>query len=76
MCEREMMDGVSCNSTRYSDMPDHDRIPWRPDDEHRRCPDCWCPAGGFHHPGCDTEQCPVCGDQAISCECVSAADGE
>lgn len=34
-----------------------------------RCPDCGVQSGQFHHPGCDVEQCPVCREQIIDCEC-------
>lgn len=35
-----------------------------------RCHDCNCKKGGYHHPGCDMERCPVCGGQLISCGCL------
>lgn len=34
-----------------------------------RCPDCACRVGYFHHPGCDMEACPKCGEQSICCSC-------
>lgn len=40
----------------------------------RRCHDCAVRVGGFHHPGCDVEECPRCGYQALSCECVAQLD--
>lgn len=33
------------------------------------CHDCAAPHGTPHHPGCDTERCPRCLGQAISCGC-------
>jgi hypothetical protein len=35
------------------------------------CPACSAKVGKFHHPGCDWEICPICGDQYIFCECVT-----
>ena len=35
----------------------------------RPCHDCKAPTGTFHHPGCDVEECPVCGYQTITCGC-------
>jgi hypothetical protein len=34
-----------------------------------RCGDCGVVVGGFHHFGCDMEQCPRCGRQLITCDC-------
>ncbi len=34
------------------------------------CHDCNAPVGGFHHPGCDVEECPRCHLQAIGCGCI------
>jgi hypothetical protein len=35
----------------------------------QRCGDCNVVKGGYHHPGCDVERCPKCGNQAIGCDC-------
>jgi hypothetical protein len=29
------------------------------------CGDCACGVGQYHHVGCDTERCPICGGQAL-----------
>jgi hypothetical protein len=34
-----------------------------------KCDDCGVPRGSFHLLGCDIEQCPRCGGEAISCDC-------
>jgi hypothetical protein len=31
-----------------------------------RCSDCRTPIGGFHHPGCRQQACPICGERAGS----------
>lgn len=36
--------------------------------EKKDCHDCHAKPDELHDPGCDTEQCPVCGGQAITCE--------
>jgi len=37
--------------------------------EANTCRDCGIREGQTHHLGCDTEQCPFCGGQLISCDC-------
>ena len=36
-----------------------------------RCPDCGARKGYYHHLDCDVEQCPKCGRQFISCDCLN-----
>ena len=42
--------------------------------EGRLCHDCNVSYGQYHHPGCDCEQCPVCHEQLISCDCEVKVD--
>lgn len=37
--------------------------------DQERCHDCRAKLGKPHHPGCDNERCPICGHQAIMCDC-------
>jgi hypothetical protein len=45
-------------------------VPRVPYTSEARCPDCLVVSGALHHPGCDTEECPLCHGQLISCDCV------
>ena len=38
--------------------------------EQRPCHDCRVIKGELHIPNCDVEQCPVCGGQVLSCDCL------
>ena len=40
--------------------------PLEPNDQ---CPDCNVKIGGYHHPGCDVEECPYCRRQMLSHDC-------
>jgi hypothetical protein len=37
--------------------------------ETRLCHDCRVIKGEYHVPNCDVEECPKCGEQAITCPC-------
>lgn len=73
-----MQDRVGCTVETFDDFPDGEtRRRIRYGDEggvwataSDPCHDCYAPKGQLHHPGCDVERCPLCGDQAISCECT------
>lgn len=40
----------------------------------RDCHDCGVKSGEHHESGCDTERCPKCGGQLISCSCFRMGD--
>lgn len=48
-----------------------DRIPYGQESmdwSRENCHDCGADRGELHLPGCDAEECPVCGGQLIGCE--------
>lgn len=69
-CDQEMTDTVSCTFTAFH--LDGVPVPRRRNvgrGSMARCGDCGAPRGGYHHPGCDLEECPHCRGQAMSCDC-------
>jgi len=61
-----LIDGRPFDPIRFGKETD----PWRRSAATRRCHDCGITRGGFHHPGCDMEECPDCGDQLLMCGCL------
>jgi hypothetical protein len=56
----------------------HDRIPYGTegwDVPSHDCHDCGVAAGALHWFACDMEQCPGCGRQLISCDCLAEDPG-
>ena len=64
------IDGVEHHRVRYGDEQDD----WGADGV--SCHDCAVVKGQLHVPGCDVERCPVCGGQAISCDCPYDGDDD
>ena len=62
--------GAEWPRVRYGDEKDD----WGASDH--SCHDCRAAAGQFHAVGCDVEQCPRCGEQAIMCECEEDEEDE
>jgi hypothetical protein len=51
-----------------------DEKPPRQTEADQPCHDCSAIKGEYHSSGCDWEQCPVCGGQALSCGCIVDSD--
>lgn len=80
-CGREMLEdvGCTCSAIKFQGKKIQ-RIPYGdvrdlfgPVDREKfpthRCGDCGARVGFYHHPECDAEKCPICGEQLISCNC-------
>jgi len=72
-CNQDMNEVDTCSWNSHIEFPDGSKLPSSTehfDEPSGRCHDCNIVHGGFHHPGCDVEQCPKCGGQLISCDCL------
>jgi hypothetical protein len=74
---QKILDDAQSIKTYRINGEDYDRIPYGKEAEEWGaadfpCHDCEASQGQLHVPGCDTEQCPRCGGQALGCECEYA----
>jgi hypothetical protein len=78
-CHHEMDTAISCTigalhrKGRSVELPPYGSEPGWPS-RSDRCGDCGVVLGGWHHPGCDLQLCPQCGDQLLSCDCCFDED--
>jgi hypothetical protein len=82
-CKREMLTADSCvripidiGGVEHEPVRYGREAPSWGAEEGRRCHDCGIAPGGYHHPGCDVECCPVCAGQLISCGCLNREEAE
>lgn len=74
-CGQEMTTAESCTieTVEYLDGTVLEAIPYgqerRYPDVTGRCHDCGVSQSGYHHRGCDMEECPGCHEQLIGCDC-------
>jgi ribosomal protein S27E len=78
-CGKDMQKANSCLKFIVVDnsQKEYDPIPYGQEtpieqfflNHHVKCGDCGVKFGGYHHPGCDMEECPICHKQLISCYC-------
>jgi hypothetical protein len=72
ICHKVMLEGKGCIPSTFIDSDGNDvsaykygEEPGYEEDTTTPCSDCGCEAGQSHHPECDMERCPVCGEQAL-----------
>jgi hypothetical protein len=78
-CHGDMAMAISCtvdvwhqNGRRFAMIRVGDEPGWHTSSD--QCGDCVAIRGGWHHPGCDLQRCPVCGGQLMSCGCLFDED--
>jgi hypothetical protein len=78
-CEREMTGKVSCTvSVLHRRGSVVEMVRWGRERGWTACGpchDCGTLPGGFHHLGCDIQECPVCRGQMMGCDCRFDEDG-
>ena len=78
-CHGEMLSVVSCTVVAlHKDGRTIGMVPWGREfgwSARARCGDCGVMPSRFHHPGCDVQECPLCGGQMLSCGCRFDEDG-
>jgi hypothetical protein len=73
-CGREMYGGAGCTWTHFRLSNGRVVRRFKVDTEDYPCHDCGAAFGTYHHDGCDTERCPVCGGQALGCDCLEGSE--
>ena len=78
-CRGEMTAVASCTVVAlHRDGRPIGMVPWGREfgwSARARCQDCGVMPSRFHHPGCDVQECPLCGRQLLSCGCRFDEDG-
>lgn len=76
VCGKEKAEKVGCDWAYFEiDERKYERVKYGDEkrsnspEESPFCPSCGTPAGGYHHPGCSVEECPICKKKVLHCEC-------
>ena len=72
LCEQEKRKAYSCLKRMAGQIPFGDEK--RVSHQDRCCPDCGVGGAGFHHPGCNIEDCPACRGKLALCVCEVPQD--
>jgi hypothetical protein len=67
-CNQEMFTAVTCTANPPFAVDGTTYTPFAAEED---CGDCGVSAGGLHHPGCEIESCPCCGEQRLYCNCAN-----